>query len=214
MSATQVLWTAPKATPALSHGPPLAVATGAHVDAGVRWAGLSGVRGGGSPGPGHRETRGCVAAWGVTGPPAQPSSETGRAGFMQTRPSPNAKTERGWPVPECPHSLARALWSGCLCRARYLFCVVTTTVVVFVGASAGGLLDFFQEKGSLTAMSDSGPLVTLTSRKRPTMKLEKQSSSSSLQRPGLLEDGAQRGQSRSRPALRVARTLTAATLSF
>lgn len=54
----------------------------------------------GAQGQGPRETRGCVSAWGVAGPPAQPSSETGRAGFVQTRPSPNATTERGWPVRE------------------------------------------------------------------------------------------------------------------
>lgn len=38
-------------------------------------------------------------------------------------------------------------------------------------------------------MSDSSPLITLTSRNRPMTKLEKQSSSSSLQRPGLLGMG-------------------------
>lgn len=59
---------------------------------------------------GPHETRGCVAAWGVAGPPAQPTSETGHAGFVQTHPSPNAMMERGWPVPKpCPQPGACAL---------------------------------------------------------------------------------------------------------
>ena len=68
----------------------------------------------------------------------------------------------------------------------YLVCVVTTTVVL-VEANTWELLDFFHEKGSRTAISDSSSLTTFTSRYRPIMKLEKQSKRSSLQRPEFLE---------------------------
>lgn len=68
----------------------------------------------------------------------------------------------------------------------YLFCVVTTTVV-FADVNACELLSFFQENGSRTAISDSSPLITFTSRYRPIRKSEKQSKRSSLQRPGFLE---------------------------
>lgn len=123
--------------------------------------------------------------------PSPPQRRSVRASCKHARPQMRRRSTAG-PSLRRPHSLERALWSGRLCRARYLFCVVTTTVVVFVGAGAWGLLDFFQEKGSRTAMSDSASLMTLTSRNRPMMKLEKQSSSSSLQRPGLLGAGAVR----------------------
>lgn len=68
----------------------------------------------------------------------------------------------------------------------YLFCVVTTTVV-FADVNACELLSFFQENGSRTAISNSSPLITFTSRYHPIRKLEKQSKRSSLQRPGFLE---------------------------
>lgn len=120
--------------------------------------------------------------------PSPPRRRGVQASCKHARPQTRRRRAAG-PSVSRPHSPACVLWSGCLCGARYLFCVVTTTVVVFVGASTWGLLDFFQEKGSRTAMSDSSPLITLTSRNRPMTKLEKQSSSSSLQRPGLLGTG-------------------------
>lgn len=75
--------------------------------------------------------------------------------------------------------------SAPLLCSRYLFCVVTT--VVFMEADASGPLGFFHVKGSRTTISDSSSLTTFTSRNRPTMKLEKQSRRSSLQRPEFLE---------------------------
>lgn len=70
---------------------------------------------------------------------------------------------------------------------RYLFCVVTTTVV-FAGTNVWGTLGFFQENGSRTAINASSPLTTFTSRYRPIRKLEKHSRRSSLQRPGFLRE--------------------------
>lgn len=64
---------------------------------------------------------------------------------------------------------------------------MVTTTVAFVDVNVGVVLDFFQENGSRTAIRDSSPLTTFTSRNRPIVKLEKQSRRSSLQRPGLLE---------------------------
>ena len=63
-----------------------------------------------------------------------------------------------------------------------------------MGAGAGGLLDFFHRKGSRKAIRASSALTTLTSRRRPIRKLEKQSSRSSLQRPGVLENQAGAGR--------------------
>lgn len=89
---------------------------------------------------------------------------------------------KGWQEPPPPPS---ASGHTAVLAVRHLFCVVTTTVV-FVGAGAGGLLDFFHRKGSRTATRASSALTTPTSRMRPMRKLEKQRSSSSLQRPAVL----------------------------
>lgn len=78
------------------------------------------------------------------------------------------------------------IWACIVVCSWYLFCMVTTTVVL-VEANTWELLDFFHEKGSRTAISDSSSLTTFTSRNRPIMKLEKQSRRSSLQRPEFLE---------------------------
>lgn len=115
------------------------------------------------------------------------------------RTSPLKYNDRKRLPPSCPQLYPRTLASlqqlhgprvshpaSTHSGSRYLFCVVTTTVV-FVDVNVVELLDFFQENGSWMAISDSSPLMTLTSRNRPITKLEKQSRRSSLQRPEFLE---------------------------
>lgn len=122
-------------------------------------------RGGESPGQGRPETSRVEYGGGLGVRPAGPPTASALRSillsgqqmeeFRENTPAPRSMDttmKGGWPP-------APRGWH--LSCSQYLFCVVTTTVV-FAGAGAGGLLDFFQEKGSRAANSDSSELTTST----------------------------------------------------